>query len=207
LRKLLLGLADMQGISPLVLRAIVHPCFADLATVLSQPRLATISLSSGMSSIVPSGRETITVGGAPLLPVPPTAPALPPAPTAPALFTPVRVDAYSLAQSRANALIIGDRLAVMRVLGVIWPSLKKSIRWVDGNRLSLPLEPGGTLILEEGDRLSDSDQADLLEWLNDHGPSVRVLTTASRPLFPLVEAGSFLDSLYYRLNHVVVAAR
>jgi hypothetical protein len=119
----------------------------------------------------------------------------------------VRVDTDSLAQSRANALIIGDHLAVLRLLSIIWPSLKKSVRWVDGTKLSLPLDPDGTLILEEGDRLSERDQADLLEWLNDHGQSVRVLTTCSRPLFPLVEAGSFLESLYYRLNHVVIAAR
>jgi hypothetical protein len=158
-----------------------------------------------MSSIVPTGGETIAVRHAPRPPVPSTAPAVPP--TAPALLPQVRVDANSLAQSRANALIVGDRLAVMRVLTVIWPSLKKSVRWVEGTRLSLPLEPDGTLILEEGDRLSERDQRDLLEWLNVHGQSVRVLTTSSRPLFPLVEAGSFLDSLYYRLNHVVIAAR
>jgi hypothetical protein len=140
-----------------------------------------------------------------IVPVPPTGPAVPP--TAAALFPQVRVDANSLAQSRANALIVGDRLAAMRVLSVIWPSLKKSVRWVEGTRLSLPLEPDGTLILEEGDRLSERDQRDLLEWLNVHGQSVRVLTISSRPLLPLVEAGAFLDSLYYRLNHVVIAAR
>jgi hypothetical protein len=139
------------------------------------------------------------------------APAVPP--IAPAIVAQGRVDAQvradtdSLAQSRANALIIGDRLAVMRVLNIIWPSLKKSVRWVEGTRLSLPLDPDGTLILEQGDRLSERDQADLLEWLKDHGQSVRVLTTSTRPLFPLVKAGSFLDSLYYRLNHVIIAAR
>jgi Sigma-54 interaction domain len=158
-----------------------------------------------MSSIAHSGQETIAARHAPCPPVPPTVPAGPP--TAAALIAQVRVDANSLAQSRANALIIGDQLAVIRVLGIIWPSLKKSIQWVEATRLSLPLEPGGTLILEQGDRLSECDQRDLLEWLNDHGQSVRVLTTSSRPLFPLVEAGSFLDSLYYRLNHVVIAAR
>jgi Sigma-54 interaction domain len=158
-----------------------------------------------MSSMVPFGRETIAVCHAPRPPVPPTASAVPP--TAPALLAQVRVDANTLAQSRANALIVGDQLAVLRVLGVIWPSLKKSIRWVEGTRLSLPLEFDGTLIVEEADRLSERDQTDLLGWLDDHGRSVRVLTTSSRPLFPLVEAGSFLDSLYYRLNHVVIAAR
>jgi sigma-54-interacting transcriptional regulator len=151
-----------------------------------------------MSSVVPSGQETIAVREAPRPPVPPTAPAI---------FAQVRVDAYSLAKSRANALIIGDHVAVLRVLGIVWPSLKKSVRWVEATRLSLPLEFGGTLILEEGDRLIERDQTALLGWLNDHGRSARVLTTSSRPLFPLVEAGSFLDSLYYRLNHVVIVAR
>jgi sigma-54-interacting transcriptional regulator len=164
-----------------------------------------------MSLIAPSGQETIAVRHAPRPPVPPTVPAVPavPAvpPTAPALFAQVRVDANSLAQSRANALIIGDQLAVMRVLGIIWPTLKKSVRWVESTRLSLPLESGGTLILEEADQLSERDQTDLLAWLDEHGLSVRVVTTSSRPLFPLVEAGSFLDSLYYRLNHVVITAR
>ena len=157
-----------------------------------------------MSSIASSGQETIAVRHATRPPVPPTAPAAAPVP--PAIFAQVRVDTDSLAQSRANALIIGDQLAVMRVLGIIWPTLKKSVRWVESTRLSLPLESGGTLILEEADRLSERDQTDLLGWLDEHGLSVRVVTTSSRPLFPLVEAGSFLDSLYYRLNHVVIAA-
>jgi|HubBroStandDraft_6_1064221.scaffolds.fasta_scaffold296225_2 hypothetical protein len=161
-----------------------------------------------MSSIASSGQATSAVRRAPRSPVSPTVPAVPAVPpTAPALFAQVRVDTDSLAQSRANALIIGDQLAVMRVLGIIWPTLKKSVRWVESTRLSLPLESGGTLILEEADRLSERDQTDLLGWLDEHGLSVRVVTTSSRPLFPLVEAGSFLDSLYYRLNHVVITAR
>ena len=161
-----------------------------------------------MSSIGSSGQATSAVHHAPRPPVSPTVPAVPTVPpTAPALVAQVRVDTDSLAQSRANALIIGDQLAVMRVLGIIWPTLKKSVRWVESTRLSLPLESGGTLILEEADRLSERDQTDLLGWLDEHGLSVRVVTTSSRPLFPLVEAGLFLDSLYYRLNHVVITAR
>jgi hypothetical protein len=150
-----------------------------------------------MSSIVPSGLERSPARNAAPLPV---------TPTAPAIFAQVRVDVYSLAQNPANALIIGNRLAVLRVLCVVWPSLKKSVRWVESARLSLPLESSGTLIVEEGDRLGERDQTVLLDWLNGRGRSVRVLTTSSRPLFPLVEAGSFLESLYYRLNHLLIAA-
>jgi transcriptional regulator of acetoin/glycerol metabolism len=94
---------------------------------------------------------------------------------------------------------------VWRIFCTVWPSLKKAIVWAKGTRLSLPVESCGTLILQEGDRLGESDQADLLRWLSDSGRSVQVLTTSPRPLLPLVEAGSFLDSLYYRLNQVLIA--
>jgi hypothetical protein len=110
------------------------------------------------------------------------------------------VDACALTQSWANALVIGDEWAVRHVLGTVWLSLKKPVVWVAGTRLSLPPGPCGTLILEDSDRLSQRGQADLLAWLHDRGRSVRVFTTSARPLFPLVETGSFLDSLYYRLN-------
>jgi Sigma-54 interaction domain len=150
-----------------------------------------------MSSILPSGQERTAAPN--VTPLPANLPA-------PVIFAQVGVDVYSLTQNPANALIIGNHLAVLRVLGIVWPSLKKSVRWVESARLSLPLESGGTLILEEGDRLGERDQTVLLDWLNGPGRSVRVLTTSSQPLFPLVEAGSFLESLYYRLNHVLIAA-
>jgi len=116
----------------------------------------------------------------------------------------VAVDA--LARRHANALIIGDQHAVRRVLDTVWPSLAKPVKWVEGTRLALPVESGGTLILDAGDRLSERDQASFLGWLNDNGHSVCVLTTSSRPLFPLVEAGLFVGDLYYRLNQVFIDA-
>jgi transcriptional regulator of acetoin/glycerol metabolism len=73
-----------------------------------------------------------------------------------------------------------------------------------GTRPVLPVETGGTLILEEGDRLNECDQADLLGWLSDRGRSVCVFTTSARSLYPLVDAGLFLEALYYRLNHRLI---
>jgi len=116
------------------------------------------------------------------------------------------VDMDALARRRANALIIGDQFAVRRVLNTVWPSLAKPVQWVEGTRLALPVQPGGTLILDAGDRLSERDQASFLGWLDDSGRSACVLTTSPRPLFPLVEAGLFVDVLYYRLNQVFIDA-
>lgn len=123
-----------------------------------------------------------------------------------ALREQVWVDVNALARRHGNALIIGDQLAVRRVLDTVWPTLTKPVQWVEGTRLALPVESGGTLILDAGDRLSERDQASFLGWLNDSGRSVCVLTTSPRPLFPLVEAGLFYDALYYRLNQVFIDA-
>jgi hypothetical protein len=125
-------------------------------------------------------------------------------PTASILCDGVKIDVSALVQFRTNALIIGDPLVVWRILSGVWPSLKKPVHWIADHRLVLPVESGGTLILEKPDRLSMREQTALLDWLHDDGRAMRVLTTSVRPLYPLVDEGLFLDALYYRLNHVLI---
>ena len=66
--------------------------------------------------------------------------------------------------------------------------------------LGLP-PPGmvGALILYAIDELAQADQQRLLDWLGD-AVAVKVISTATTPLLPRIERGTFLDSLYYRLN-------
>jgi hypothetical protein len=149
-----------------------------------------------MSNIVVGGQATR---------VPPYAPSPTGRPTAPETWEQGLVDAHTLAATHANGVLIGDPFVLRGLLGTVWPLLKKSVVWIDSARLSLPIESCGTLILEEAHRLSEPDQAHLLAWLNDGGRMVQVLTTSSRPLFPLVEAASFLEPLYYRLNRVLIS--
>jgi hypothetical protein len=106
--------------------------------------------------------------------------------------------------SRANAIIVGTEEAALGVWTAMWPSLKKPIHWVEAERLSLPRRPAGTLILQGADALTASDQRGLFEWLEGDACATRILTTTRRPLFPLVEGGSFLEALYYRLNVVLL---
>ena len=80
------------------------------------------------------------------------------------------------------------------------PQLQQPISRCAGARLSLPEDPGGTLIVEEVAALSTDDQRRLLDWLLEPGRLTQVLATASTPVFPHVANGSFLDVLYYRLN-------
>jgi hypothetical protein len=106
--------------------------------------------------------------------------------------------------SRANAIIVGTEEAALGVWTAVWPSLQKPIHWVEAGRLTLPRRSAGTLILQGADALTASDQRELFEWLEGDARATRILTTARRPLFPLVEGGSFLEALYYRLNVVLL---
>lgn len=109
-----------------------------------------------------------------------------------------------LVATRANAVVIGQEDAALRVWTAVWPSLKKPIHWVDGDNPSLPRDPAGTLILQGADQLTPSAQRQLFSWLEDDARTTRVLTTTRRALFPLVEDGLFHAGLYYRLNMLLL---
>jgi len=113
-------------------------------------------------------------------------------------------DWNALVSTRANTVVVGTDEAALRVWTAVWPSLQKPIHWVEGERLSLPRQSAGTLILQGADALTASAQQRLFEWLEGDARTTRILTTTRRPLFHLVEDGSFLEALYYRLNMVLL---
>ena len=73
-----------------------------------------------------------------------------------------------------------------------------------GERLRLPpsSEPVGTLLLEAVDTLTDYEQRALQDWLIVRNRATRVVSTTAASLLDMVDAGTFNDSLYYRLNVV-----
>lgn len=73
-------------------------------------------------------------------------------------------------------------------------------KWEPGEPLVLP--SAGTLILHEVGSLTHDDQERLLAWMERSSGRTRVICTASASLFAEVEAGRFIDTLYYRLNTV-----
>jgi transcriptional regulator of acetoin/glycerol metabolism len=54
------------------------------------------------------------------------------------------------------------------------------------------------------DTLDTLGQLRLFEQLMDRSANQQIVSTASVPLLPLVEAGAFDRTLYYRLNTVYV---
>ena len=113
---------------------------------------------------------------------------------------------------RVNLLVIGPEDAVDEVLSVVTRDLKPAAapgdgtlvgHWRPGKPFLLPLPSRtGTLILRDVDTLVDEDQRKLVAWLEEAAGCVQVVSTASTSLMPLVEAGVFMQTLYYRLNTI-----
>jgi hypothetical protein len=73
--------------------------------------------------------------------------------------------------------------------------------WRPGSPLLLPAAvQTGTLIVQDLGALTREDQHSLCEWLEITAGRTRVISTSVRPVFPMVEAGTFSPTLYYRLN-------
>ena len=109
--------------------------------------------------------------------------------------------------TRANLLLVGRDRIVAKLLPFAVPDLTQAAisRWKDG---SLRLPPFSlqvaTLVVRDVDALTHGEQRRLLEWLETQGHDTQTVSTASAPLLPLVDAGSFNAALYYRLNMVYI---
>jgi hypothetical protein len=72
--------------------------------------------------------------------------------------------------------------------------------------LDLPLATTGTVVVADASRLTLHQQIELYDWLNAGRGGVQIVSITSEPIWPLVEAGRFLEGLFYRLNVVTLEA-
>ena len=101
-----------------------------------------------------------------------------------------------------NVLIAGPSAALAAAISEIYPLLRPPVTSVRIDRhavLHLTLAPG-TVILRNIAALNRVEQERLRDWLARMSATTQVVATSTTPVFPLVERGAFLDSLYYRLN-------
>jgi Sigma-54 interaction domain len=105
---------------------------------------------------------------------------------------------------RVNLLLIGVDREMWRPLERRLLDLSEPIvEWSPSRHLNLPeVTQVGTLLLNAIDALSHDDQRQLLDWLELAGRRMRVVSTTSAPLFARVQAGAFVEPLYYRLNTI-----
>ena len=106
---------------------------------------------------------------------------------------------------RCNLLLVGSSPTTNAMLVALESHLRGPLQhYTPKTGVPVPQPLEGTLVLLEVARLDLEQQAQLLWWLDqfDERWQVQVVSTTSAPLFPLVETGAFLTSLYYRLNVV-----
>lgn len=102
-----------------------------------------------------------------------------------------------------NVLIGGRHEATAAALDALRDVFRPIVvRWAVGAALPLPGDDARTMILHDVDGLSRDEQQQLLRWLHEDFGRVQVVATTTRPLWPMVESGSFDSSLYYALNVV-----
>jgi len=107
-----------------------------------------------------------------------------------------------LTSTKAHALIVGESALIIRVLNVLWPTLRKPVVHCEGRRLILPVEREGTLVIRDAHQLVATDQQRLLEWWDPCALHTRIIACASPQLFALVESGAFNRCLFDRFREV-----
>jgi hypothetical protein len=109
------------------------------------------------------------------------------------------IDDWSIVRhERLHALVIGSHAAANAVLSRVFPAVQWSLAlWspADGP----DRRHGRIALVRDPQDLTDAQQQQLLAWMARH-PDIQMISVASRPLYPMVEAGSFRATLYYRLN-------
>jgi hypothetical protein len=116
------------------------------------------------------------------------------------------IDLQLMRMPRVNLLLKGPETVTENVLDLLLPTLSTPIEnWRPGARLALSTSPRlRTLILRDVSGLGADDQQRLLKWL-EHAPGrTQVVSTTASSMLPRVEAGKFMDTLYYRLNTIFV---
>jgi hypothetical protein len=111
-------------------------------------------------------------------------------------------DIEIFASSHSNCLLIGPDPEVDDALTQLRPYFKYPPAIVSVRPLlDLPSPSrAATFVFRNVGTLTASQQADVASWLEFAPGRVQVVSTAPAPLWPAVQARSFLASLYYRLN-------
>ena len=111
-------------------------------------------------------------------------------------------DWFVIVSSRPNVLVEGPERSTELLIQALATAVHETM--YDWNQ-PWPKDGRATVVVRAVDALSDEEQRQVLDLLNDSGngfPPRQVVTTCARPLFPLVHQGLFREDLYYRLNVV-----
>lgn len=128
-------------------------------------------------------------------------------PSAVTVVSPCGTPWQLLLQTRPNVLAIGPRRATDAFVANALRSFRPPLVSVEC-RQGLSLKRAETLVLYDVDQLDRNAQARLTAWLEDPANvSTQVVSATAISLFQRVLAKRFIDTLYYRLNTIVLDVR
>jgi len=108
-----------------------------------------------------------------------------------------------LTRQHPNILLVGPVAFIHGALKSIEPLVSQPIvSWLPYETHGLPTAPCSTLVIHRVDTASAEQQQELYGWFETRARQVQVVATTLASLYPRVTEGTFLESLYYRLNHV-----
>jgi len=111
----------------------------------------------------------------------------------------------TLSTAHPNLLLEGTETSIDDVLVQLKDHFRDRVtRRRHGAQLELPPDTASTLIVHDVSSLATDEQVHLLEWLNGAGRRTQVVSTSSTRLFELVQRGLFDETLYYRLNVILL---
>ena len=111
----------------------------------------------------------------------------------------------SICASRHNVLLEGPQACTEAVLHLLKPYLDKPVTLKrSGAPLELHTAKRGALVMHDIGAFSGLEQDRMLGWLDDPQSRAQVVCTTTEPLFPLVARGLFDETLYYRLNVILL---
>ena len=113
-----------------------------------------------------------------------------------------RAESAALRDRCSNVMVAGADAAVKAFLGALTPYLQSPVLECSAFDVLSPesLRIDGTVILRDVERLDLGQQEALVRSLDEARDHVQIVAVTALPIYPLVEAGTFLDRLYYRLN-------
>jgi hypothetical protein len=109
-----------------------------------------------------------------------------------------------LAHGRPNVMVVGNGDEIDKVLAQLAAHLLTPVAEWDPTKTGIPKGGCRTLIIKHAAQLTGAHQQDLLKLSSESGEPVHVIATSTESVFAAVTDGLFLDSLYYRLNTMLI---
>jgi hypothetical protein len=111
----------------------------------------------------------------------------------------------SICVSRYNVLLEGPPACTEAVLHLLKPHLGEPVTLKrSGAPLALHTLKGGAVVVRDIAACGRPEQDRILRLLDDPQSRPQVVCTTTEPLFPLVSRGLFDETLYYRLNVILL---